>query len=139
MLKVLPFAYKISGKISSIEACLAHILGEKVSIKHKFKSITNTRDANTIEDLRLGVDFTLSNQESMIQYPIYAIEVGPLSNEEANGYLPDGGIMKFINNFSEYFVPVDVEVEIKIIQKKNEEKFTFEGEVPSRLGLTTVI
>jgi len=139
MLKVLPFAYKISGKISSIEVCLAHILGEKVSIIHKFKSIKNTREVNTIEDLRLGVDFTLNNQESMIQYPVYEIEIGPLSNEEANSYLPEGGKMKFINNFSEYFVPVDVEVEIKIIQKKKEEKFTFEGETPSRLGLTTVI
>lgn len=137
LLKILPFAYQISGNIQSMETCLSHILNVKTKIKQGFKVIKNN-EAKTA-DLRLDVDFTLNTEESKIYYPFYTLEIGPLSTEEANTYGIGSDKMKFISNFSDYFIPIDIDLNINIIQDKTNQKLELSENNTLRLGLTTIL
>jgi len=89
LLKILPLAHKISGKIASIEACLGYIINENVTIHKKYKPLKNSGVfKNNVNSQRLDVDFVLEAKNSTINYLIYQISIGPMTAENANTFLP---------------------------------------------------
>jgi hypothetical protein len=137
LLKLLPFVHNISGKPDLTALSLEKILGEKVSVK---KIVAPCHHDNTVKSNNiLGVDFVLELSNSQVLYPIFEIEIGPVSRKNMNKFLQNGVARKIISTFCDYFIPLEVEIKLNITYSKNESMFVLNKSDNPRLGLTTMI
>lgn len=139
MLKILPFAYKIVGNISLSVQILSLLLKEKVEIKAlDFEQYSDENQAITLGDCRLGVDFiTGYSYDDYSSH--YQLIVGPLENTHFQEYINNGIYQRFIHLFCEYFFPLEMEIELKILLQSKEESFVFNTQEQSILGYNTRI
>lgn len=139
MLKLLPFAYKIVGNIPLSVQILALLLNEKVELKAQdFEQYSDENEAITLGDCRLGVDFITGH--SYDDYSChYQLVVGPLENTHFQEYINNGTYQKFIHLFCEYFFPLEMDIELKILLQNKDEPFEFNAQQQSILGYNTRI
>lgn len=117
LIKLLPFSYQIAGDFELTRLCLENILNEKVYFKKKYDdelSHENKINSKVKENgFRLGINSILTSDFKEILSPVLEVTIGPISEKNINNYLKDDGIMKFINTFYDYFVPIEIDVTTK--------------------------
>lgn len=138
LVKLLPYCYKISGNLELTQLCLENIIDKKVTIKKKYKPTQNKKPKNNSLAQILGLNFTLSNDNDKILQPVLEFEIGPIEENEIEKYANKNGVMKLINKFFDYFLPIELEPEVKF--KINlKDGFLINPELEPTLGITTQI
>ena len=140
MIKLLPHSYKIAGDIELTRLSLEKILGEQVSMRKTYsdnKGISAEKKGVNNE-LHLGVDSVLLSDKNEVLSPILEVTIGPISEKKINNYLKKDGVLKFINTFYDYFVPMEIEVITKITVD-NEVGFLLDQEKSPIMGISTQI
>ncbi len=123
LIKLLPHSHKISGDFELTRMCLEKILDEKVTFKKKFENTMRVNDSEEKDlrnrELQLGVDSVLNGSNHTILSPALKVTIGPVSEKNINKYLKKDGVIKFINTFYDYFIPMEVDVitEFTLINK----------------------
>ena len=123
LIKLLPHSHKISGDFELTRMCLEKILDEKVTFKKKFENTMSVNDSEDKdprkEELQLGVDSVLNGNKNTVLSPTLKVIIGPVSEQNINKYLKRDGVIKFINTFYDYFIPMEVDVvtEFTLINK----------------------
>lgn len=137
-IRILPFAYKIVGKLDKTAYCLNYLLQEEVVIEELgYKDQSNSGQTVTLNDCRLGLD--MISGKSYMDYSLnLEFKIGPLKNTSFQDYIHEGGIKKFISLFYEYFLPMEIDVKTTILLPSELELFDFAKQEPV-LGITTRI
>lgn len=136
LIKLLPFAFKISGDIELTRLCLEKILGLQVRFEKKLRAESNNNVAS--ENLSLGMNMVLPSIAPEIHTLSIEASIGPVKNNEVDLFFKSDGLLKFINLFYEYFMPVDIEVFTKIVAPKNS-NFSLDHNDKPILGMSTTI
>ncbi|MRT94771.1 hypothetical protein [Ancylomarina sp. 16SWW S1-10-2] len=109
LLKIAPLAYSLKGNIAKICKVLQVFLGK--TVKHNRKLICiKSENREQERGIILGRNFIAGNATEelpMIQFQIEGVE-----EDEIVDYLKGGSIYKFIEEFLEYLLPVEYELEI---------------------------
>ncbi len=136
LVKLLPFAFKIAGDLELTRLCLQEILGVDVSFKKKLSAdiVENLDEDNNM----LGIDMVLPSLEPEVFTLTVEAVIGPIDNSEVESYLKKDGVLKFVNIFYEYFMPVDIDVFTKIIAN-SKNGFSLDENEESILGVSTVV
>ncbi len=136
LVKLLPFAFKIAGDLELTRLCLQEILGVEVSFKKKLSAdiVENLDEDNNM----LGIDMVLPSLEPEVFTLTVEAIIGPIDNSEVESYLKKDGVLKFVNMFYEYFMPVDIDVFTKIIAN-SKNGFSLDENEESILGVSTVV
>lgn len=137
LLQLLPYVHKISGEIELTALSLEKIIGEKVSIKKKYKTF-NENIENT-SSKQLGVDFVLEVKETVISYPYWEITIQLFDKKNIDKYISNGITKKIITIFCDYFIPIEIDTKIDIKYSSNEQTFVLNETNSPRMGLTTTI
>jgi hypothetical protein len=142
LIKLLPHSHKISGDFELTRLCLEKILGEKVVFERKFENNLSTENSD-VQDLReiglqLGVNSVLSGNDNIILSPVLKVTIGPISEKNINNYLKKDGVLKFINTFYDYFVPMEIEVSTKF-EVNSELGFVLDDTNEVIMGISTKI
>lgn len=147
MVLLLHFAYKIAGNLQLTEQCLESILEEKVQIElipntevdPSKSEITNEKKQNCkLGHGELGVDFVCGDHYDDFGKTM-EFSIGPLKNTKVAEYLENGALAKFLNCFFDYFVPIDFDVNTKIIVDSVEQGFVLNEIEAPVLGFETAI
>ncbi|MFC5044998.1 hypothetical protein ACFSTE_20760 [Aquimarina hainanensis] len=138
LLQLLPYVHQISGNLELTALSLEKIINEKVEIQRKDKKISD-HIKESFRSTRLGVDMTLSLEETAIYYPSVTITIGPVKRSKMKNYTKNGVTKKFISTFCDYFLPMEMDSELTILSSEEENTFTINKEDSPRIGLTTTI
>jgi hypothetical protein len=142
LIKLLPFSHEISGNFELTRLCLQEILSEEVLFKRKYENELNKEDKNKKVKRRngfqLGVDSVLETKKSMVLSPKLEVTIGPISEKKINNYLKKDGVLKFINTFYDYFVPMEIEVSTKFVVS-NDNGFVLDDSNGVIMGISTEI
>ncbi|MBL3656757.1 hypothetical protein [Fulvivirga sediminis] len=139
LLKLLPLAYKIAGKEALTALALEKVINEKVTITKNFRKydFNNGKTQNNKQDYKLGVDFILGDEEDEVLYPYYDVEIGPVHNDNIHHFLEGGILSKVTNIFFDFFIPLEVETTLNILNYKHEAEFLLDDDHTPMLGLNT--
>ena len=80
----------------------------------------------------------LTNEENEILEPTLEVTIGPIKENDVNKYLEKDGILKFINIFYDYFIPMEFEVHTHI-EVHSADGFTLNSENEPIMGLSTYL
>ncbi len=142
LIKLLPFSHEISGNFELTRLCLQEILSEEVLFKRKYENELNNEDKNKKVKRRngfqLGVNSVLETKKSMVKSPMLEVIIGPISEKKINNYLKKDGVLKFINTFYDYFVPMEIEVSTEFVVN-NEKGFVMDDSNGVIMGISTEI
>ena len=142
LIKLIPFSHEIAGNFELTRLCLEEILGDKVSFKRKYESETTAHPKNEKnsrkKEFQLGVDSVLTTQKNEVLSPVLEVSIGPISEKKINNYIKKEGVLKFINTFYDYFVPMEIDVRTKFIVS-NEEGFLLDDSNGVIMGISTEI
>ncbi|WP_405206111.1 hypothetical protein [Aquimarina sp. LLG6339-5] len=138
LLQLLPYVHKISGEIELTALSLEKIIGEKVTIEKKYKTLDDNIN-DTSKEHQLGVDLVLELKETVISYPCWEITIGPVDQENIDKYIVSGATKKFITIFCDYFIPMEIDTKINVTYSSKEETFVLNETNGPRMGLTTMI
>lgn len=142
LIKLIPFSHKISGDFELTRLCLEEILGDKVAFKRIYESETIVNSKNKKFNLRkgfqLGVDSVLASENNEVLSPILEVSIGPVSEKKINNYLKKDGVLKFINTFYDYFVPMEIVARTKFIVN-NDDGFLLNDLDGVIMGISTEI
>ena len=136
-IRLLPYTYKIVGKLELTAFCLSYLINEKVEIVELgYKEQADSEQSVNLGDCRLGLD--MISGSSYMDYSMHLeFKIGPLENTKFHEYIHQGSLKKFIELFYEYFLPMEIDVRSTILLPKALEEFNFEKEPV--LGITTRI
>lgn len=138
LLKLLPYAYKITGNLELTKLCLESIINKKVTITKTYNpNATNYRNLIT-DGNYLGINFTLTNDYDIISQPLYEVEIGPIQEDNIEDYIKKDGVLKFINLFYDYFFPLEVDIKTTF-NVNHTDGFLLNKEKEPIIGLSTVI
>ncbi|AXT55668.1 hypothetical protein D1815_07850 [Aquimarina sp. AD1] len=138
LLQLLPYVHKISGEIELTALSLEKIIGEKVTIEKKYKTLDDNIN-DTSKEHQLGVDLVLELKETVISYPCWEITIGPVDQKNIDKYIVSGATKKFITIFCDYFIPMEIDTKINVTYSSKEETFVLNETNGPRMGLTTMI
>lgn len=137
--KLLPLSYKISKSKELIAKSLEEILKNEVTIEEQWKPFNGIEKKETKEeDFALGINSTLETGENSYLFPKYLVTVKLNNPEEYKEYLGKGKCYKLISVFWEYFVPLEIDLELNVITK-SENHFILNNKANAVLGLATTI
>ncbi|UII28991.1 hypothetical protein LVD15_11345 [Fulvivirga maritima] len=139
LLKLLPLAYKIAGKEALTALALEKVINENVTITKNFRKhqFNNDTPKNEKRNYKLGVDFILGDEEDEVLYPYYDVEIGPVNNDKIHHFLEGGILAKVTDIFFDFFIPLEVETTLNILNKKDDNEFELNDEHTPMLGLNT--
>lgn len=138
LLRLLPYCYKIAGNLELTKLYLEKILNKKVTIKKKniLKKI-NQNGLNEVEHI-LGTSFTLHDEYHTVLFPTLEVEIVLEDDNQVQEYIKKDGILKFVNVFFDFFLPVEVDIITKFkVNLKGE--FSLNKEQQPIMGITTRI
>ncbi len=138
IIKLLPFAYKISGNLDLAALCLEKIIGKKVKFVKKLRSYSVFKNKGENADI-LGVNYVLGVDESTILLPEIEVTIGPIKLSEASNFVEGSIWMQFIDTFYKYFLPMELEVHTHIHTERSDNNFTLNETEPAIMGLTTAL
>jgi len=135
--KALPLAYKISKNENLIAQCLSEILKEKVTIKKEFISLDNPTSINN-EEYVLGVNTSLELRKTRVLHPYYYITIELTDIENKKKYSKKGIATELIRVFCGYFVPLEIDWEVKLTYNQSKMNFTLSDD-STFLGLSSTL
>ncbi|WP_026449512.1 hypothetical protein [Aequorivita capsosiphonis] len=138
LIKLLPYAHKISGDLELTALCLEQIIGEKVKFIKSMEPYSLYVHKGDLKD-KLGVDMVLGVEESTILCPQVEVCIGPISKKNVKHFIEGTSWMRFITTFYEYFIPMEMEVKTKVEALSDENNFILNDEEPAIMGLTTAL
>lgn len=109
LLKIAPLAYSVKGNLTLICKLLQAFLGKPVSFEKRLLTITaepNRKRKNFI----LGHNFIVGN--STEELPAIRFQIDNLEESRVKDYLKGAPVYNFINEFLEYLLPLEYELEI---------------------------
>lgn len=136
LVKLLPYSYKISGNLELTRLSLEKVLNEKVQFNKKMKNEIEQEERG--EKSQLGVGFVTQSKNSSVFQPFLEVIVGPIKEREIEKYIRKDGILKFINVFYDYFIPLELDVVTKFLVDKKEGFVLNEAQSPT-MGISTII
>ena len=145
LIKTLPFAFKITGDYKLTAQCLQFILNENVNIQLKTDSIepdsVMPESAGKLGRTILGKDSICGNFTNGFLGKLI-FKIGPIINTETTSFLENGDAKKLIECFYKYFIPVELDVETRLMLEKQENEFIVYNdskESKTLLGLNTFL
>ncbi|WP_149274981.1 hypothetical protein [Pareuzebyella sediminis] len=142
LLKLLPHSDKITGDLEMARGCLEKTLEEKVVFRKKYVERHGHKpeefQTRLTTGFRLGVDSVLSGVQTKILEPLLEITIGPIPENKIANYFKKNGVMKFIKTFCDFFLPLEFEIDTKIIVQK-EFGFVLSNTSETRIGLSTYL
>lgn len=139
-IRLLPYAYKIVGDIALTTEILSRLLDEQVKISdNEYEQYMDFyEDISLGDDISLGVNFVIGRQYDDYTKHI-VLEIGPIENTVFSDYILEGERSKFIKLFCEYFYPIEVEVQVRVLASDRDKHFEIDKEQKSFLGYNTYI
>ncbi|WP_187696453.1 type VI secretion system baseplate subunit TssG [Xanthovirga aplysinae] len=140
MVQLLPWAWKIALDLNTFLPCLKAVIGEEVSLN----KIANNRIVHNKQQKPLGMDrlgLELTCGGTFIDDTYYLeVCIGPVKSEQTCHYLEGGQNQRFLDVFYSFFLPLEVEVNTRILIEEKESKFQIGNEdFYARLGWTTIL
>jgi hypothetical protein len=109
LLKIAPLAYSIKGNIAKICKLLQVFLDKPVSYEKRLIPVT-VEPIKKQKDFILGHNFIVGNITE--ELPVIRFEIDDLEENCVKDYLKGAPIYNFINEFLEYLLPLEYELEI---------------------------
>ncbi len=134
-IKLLPHAHKIVGNLGFTFKCLELVLDTKVKYTKRFKKQMLGNEVK--KEHRLGLDFTLHQDEITIGQPVLEVQLIPENKLDIKNYIGKKSLKQIAEVFLSYFIPMDYEIEIKITYSGND-TFILDKTVGSFLGVDTI-
>ncbi len=150
LIKVLPFAHQIAGKYDLTAQCLELILEEEVKAEYTCGEIAEKPgdervfsgvEAGRLGKSKLGTDFLTGSTASGFTGRIL-FRIGPLKTTRPNDFFKGGPADLLLGCFFDFFIPVELETEVKVQVEASQQKFVLSGEnetEESHLGYNTVL
>lgn len=138
LIKLLPYAHKISGDMDLTALCLEKIIGEEVKFKKSMQPYSLSHQKGDLKD-KLGVDMVLGVEESTILCPEIEVCIGPISKKNISHFVEGSSWMRFITVFYEYFIPMEMEVKTNVDANRDENNFVLNEKEPAIMGLNTAL
>lgn len=135
MVLLLHFVHKITGNIPLTARCLESIIEERVEARLSRIRISHTDEHETkpngkvvLGSAALGVDFICGDA---IENDVVNLEfiIGPLQNTQAVDYLQMGSVQRFLDCFYSYFIPVEYQLETKVLVSESKQNFLLESKL----------
>ncbi|MGQ1786410.1 type VI secretion system baseplate subunit TssG [Saccharicrinis sp. GN24d3] len=142
--KLLTFASQITGNPELSAHCLEYILEEKIKISYHPKPHVEElklEDSFKMGESTLGEDSVLTSSLKNDMGTL-SISIGPLKNTSPADYIVGGEARDLLDGFNEYFVPVELDQELKILLDEKDNSFVITDESETEniyLGYNTVI
>ncbi len=137
--KLLPLSHKISKNTVLIAKSLEEILKNEVTVEEQWKPFNGVeKKAQRDEDIALGINSTLEINENNYLFPTYKVTVKLKNPEEYEEYLDNGRCHILISVFWEYFVPLEIDLELNVVTKE-ENYLILNNKANAVLGLATTI
>ena len=143
---MLPFVKDIAGDFTMTASCLAAILGEEVTQTTHFASkpaaeaeSSKSDDRGLLGNITLGINSVIGKQ-SPESCKLIRFTIGPLRKTGIDPYMNNGTIARFIDCFSGFFIPMEMDVEFEVMMPRELQSFVLSTDgVQSFLGYSTVI
>ena len=139
MLNLLPLTYKIAGDFNFMAQSFENVLNAKVRI-NEIEPVRREWAENNMMRLgesSLGVNLVLGNTFNDGE-PAVELTIGPLKDHNVLDFVPGGKSLKAIDILLEYFMPVEIDVKLKILVDESTFNFTLNDSKNScRLGFNT--
>jgi hypothetical protein len=146
--KYLPLTNKIAGDYEMTAQCLESILDEKVTISLSHdEDITNSDDIDLnsatmkLGNVRLGYDMIPGRKVTGFIGKLI-VTIGPVMNTNIADFFDKGRAGLLLKSFYSYFIPVELDVETKILPEESKRNFILgvgKEYENSYLGYNTVI
>jgi len=140
-LTLLPIMHKIVGDERLITVCLEAMTRQEVNLSTQIiEDIDLSKTTNEgLSDKVLGVNFMLGDVVC-IEEEAVVVNIGPLSKEHLEDYLPGGKGLDVLNFLYDYFFPIETEVITNVFSDKNDTDFILmTDESTARLGYSSTI
>lgn len=139
LIKILPYSHKIAGDYELTRLSLEKILGVNVKFKKKLRNTLKLeKNKKQQKEQQLGIDMVLNSLDKEVFYPYIEAEIGPINETKIAKYLTKDGILKFIEKFYSYFIPLEMEVVTKFVVDKVDGFVLSNSESPI-IGISTKI
>jgi hypothetical protein len=143
---MLPFVKDIVGDFDMTANCLSLILGEEVkytlsySLEPHVKTATHIQDyALALGQAELGINLVTSGH-SVENRKLIRFQIGPLNKTSADPYLENGEYARFIDCFSAFFIPMEIDFEFTVNMLKENQEFILDPAINQCImGYTTII
>ncbi len=122
LLGVLPYTKQIKGNIKTICQILSHHLKKEITFKKTWIEINSTNDSLQ-DNLILGQNFVMGNTSD--QLPFVEFLIHDISDNEIESYSKGGYFYRFIKLFFEYFLPIELEYNLKVKPNYKQTKSEF--------------
>ena len=146
LIKLLPFVHEIVGNYKLTAKCLEFIINEKVTIEINHDEPENISQKNESVSISLGEcglgEDTVLGTEAVGFIGRLIFKIGPLENNSAKDFFKNAPNDSLLNCFYNYFIPVELDVETKLYQKKEKSEFVLSENpesAPSYLGYNSVL
>ncbi|MFW6257794.1 MAG: type VI secretion system baseplate subunit TssG, partial [Prolixibacteraceae bacterium] len=149
LIRFLPFAAKIAGDLELTAQCLEKVLSEKVNVvlNNEENFPVNLPNSNSefsggrLGMSKLGADLVMGqNPTGFIGRLLF--KIGPLENTDPKDFFVNGTADLLLNSFIGYFVPAELDVEMKLVSDKETTKFLLGSEQAAEtsfLGYNTAL
>jgi len=143
---MLPFVKDIVGDFNMTADCLSSILGEKVDYSlhfskepHVKSKIFEQEKEFMLGQADLGVNM-VTGGHFVESRKLIRFQIGPLKRTGADPYLENGEYARFIDCFSAFFIPMEIDVEFEVIMQKELQEFVLDSENKQCImGYNTII
>ncbi len=112
LVRLLPNCSKISGDIELARMCLERMLDIEVEFEvvYEEKRIDKNLKEDVTDNNMVGVNMVLQGEQIGVLQPKLDVTIGPLSLERAQFFQNNSGMLKFLETYYCYFVPMELEV-----------------------------
>ncbi|MBK8566767.1 MAG: type VI secretion system baseplate subunit TssG [Saprospiraceae bacterium] len=138
---LLPLVHKIVGNMALMQSCFEVVLKEKVTLRKKKmpQADFDRCHAPQLGEAALGADFIVGgsteNELSMLE-----VSIGPLELTSMPDYIENGKKHQLLTILYDYFVPLELDVETKILLEEAANGFTISAAAGTgRLGFSTFV
>lgn len=138
LVKLLPYSYQIAGDLELTKLCLEKILDEKVVFTKTYENIFGKEKRTKTESPDLGVNMILHSEQTEVLQPVIEAEIGPIATEKIPAYTAKNGVLKFIDIFYDFFIPLEFKVKTSF-KAINKNGFLIDVDNEPLMGISTRI
>ncbi len=141
LVKILPRASEIAGRMDKTEYCFRKVLGVEVSLMSNEQFYTKTDSSHEVRlgEISLGADACLGSLCVDADTNLTLV-VGPLRKVQLKDYFPGGQAFKAIEVLQKYFLPVECAMDLQIVLMEQEDQLILsDSELDGVLGFTSRI
>ncbi len=136
MVRLLPYAHKISGDLKVVFLSLEKILD--VHIQYTKRYLQREVKYETKHSQTLGVSFVLYQESNKIMQPVLDVMISTKNEEDVSLFLKKRGVYKFLHTFYDFFLPYEYEIRTNF-EVENNNEFVLDAAGGSHLGVTSTI